>query len=46
MSIERHEAQACRHCLAGLTTAMVTGVEKGQVFDVPEPRLMVIDIRR
>ena len=23
--VERHEAQACRHCLAGLTTAMVTG---------------------
>ena len=41
--VERHEAQACRHCLAGLTTAMVTGVEKGQVFDAPEPRLMVIE---
>ncbi len=38
-AIERHEAQACRHCLAGLTTAMITGVEKRQVFDVPEPRL-------
>jgi transposase len=36
--IERHAAQACRHCLAGLTTAMITGVEKRQVFDVPEPR--------
>jgi transposase len=41
--VERHEAQACRHCLAGLTTAMVTGVEKRQVFDVPEPRLMVTE---
>jgi transposase len=41
--IERHEAQACRHCLAGLTTAMVTGVEKRQVFDAPEPRLMVTE---
>jgi transposase len=41
--IERHEAQACRHCLAGLTTAMVTGVEKRQVFDAPEPRLEVTE---
>jgi transposase len=36
--VERHEAQTCRHCLAGLTTAMITGVEKRQVFDLPEPR--------
>ena len=41
--IERHEAEACRHCLAGLTTAMVTGVEKRQVFDLPEPRLDVTE---
>jgi transposase len=41
--IERHEAEACRHCLAGLTTAMVTGVEKRQVFDLPEPRLEVTE---
>jgi len=41
--VERHEAQACRHCLAGLTAAMVTGVEKRQVFDLPEPRLDVIE---
>ena len=41
--VERHEAQACRHCLAGLTTAMVTGVEKRQVFDLPEPRLKVTE---
>ena len=41
--IERHEAEACRHCLAGLTTAMITGVEKRQVFDVPEPRLEVTE---
>src|SRR5271169_2089274 len=40
--IERHEAEACRHCLAGLTTAMVTGVEKRQVFDL-EPRLDVTE---
>ena len=41
--VERHEAEACRHCLAGLTSAMVTGVEKRQVFDVPEPRLEVTE---
>jgi transposase len=41
--VERHEAQACRHCLAGLTTAMITGVEKRQVFDAPEPRLKVTE---
>ena len=43
--VERHEAQACRHCLAGLTTAMITGVEKRQVFDLPEPRLKVTEHR-
>src|SRR5208282_757244 len=41
--VERHEAQACRHCLAGLTAAMVKGVEKRQVFDLPEPRLDVTE---
>jgi transposase len=41
--IERHEAQACSHCRAGLTGAMVTGVEKRQVFDLPEPRLEVTE---
>jgi transposase len=41
--VERHEAQACRHCLAGLTTAMIRGVEKRQVFDLPEPRLEVTE---
>jgi transposase len=41
--IERREAQACRHCCAGLTAAMVTGVEKRQVFDLPEPRLDVTE---
>jgi transposase len=41
--IERHEARACRHCLAGLTAAMITGVEKRQVFDLPEPRLEVTE---
>jgi transposase len=41
--IERHEAQACRHCLAGLTRAMITGAEKRQVFDLPEPQLQVTE---
>src|SRR5574337_266955 len=37
--VERREAQACRPCLAGLTDAMVVGVEKRQIFDLPERRL-------
>jgi transposase len=41
--IVRHEAQACRHCQAELTGAMATGVEKRQVFDLPEPRLEVTE---
>ena len=41
--ITRHEAQACRHCRAGLTGAMAVGVEKRQVFDLPEPRLEVTE---
>jgi transposase len=41
--VARHEAQACRHCLAGLTEAMVVGMEKRQVFDLPEPRLEVTE---
>ena len=41
--IERREAETCRHCLGGLTAAMVVGVEKRQVFDLPEPRLIVTE---
>src|SRR6202521_5712352 len=41
--ITRHEAEACSHCRAGLTGAMVVGVEKRQVFDLPEPRLEVTE---
>jgi transposase len=41
--IERHAATACRHCQACLTAAMVTGVERRQVFDLPEPRLEVTE---
>jgi transposase len=41
--ITRHEAEACSHCRAGLTGAMAVGVEKRQVFDLPEPRLEVTE---
>lgn len=41
--VERREAQACRHCLGPLTEAMIAGVEKRQVFDLPEARLIVTE---
>jgi transposase len=41
--IERHEVTNCEHCPAALTAAMATGVEKRQVFDLPEPRLEVTE---
>lgn len=41
--IERHEVTNCEHCQAALTTGMATGVEKRQVFDMPEPRLEVTE---
>jgi transposase len=41
--VERHEAVQCRHCLAALAPEMATGVEKRQVFDLPEPRLEVTE---
>jgi len=41
--IERHEAAQCRHCQAALAPAMAIGVEKRQVFDLPEPRLEVTE---
>jgi transposase len=41
--IERHVATACRHCQACLTAAMVRGVERRQVFDLPQPRLEVTE---
>jgi transposase len=43
--IECHAATACRHCEACLTAAMVTGVERRQVFDLPQPRLEVTEHR-
>jgi transposase len=33
--IERHTAQACCHCSAGLSAWMQTGMERRQVFDLP-----------
>ena len=41
--IERHDAKACAHCAARLSAKMVTGVEKRQLFDMPEPRLEVTE---
>jgi hypothetical protein len=38
-----HSAFCCAHCRAGLSAAMVTGVEVRQVFDLPEPRLEVTE---
>src|SRR3978361_983637 len=43
--IECHAATACRHCEACLTAAMVMGVERRQVFDLPQPRLEVTEDR-
>src|SRR3984885_16234341 len=43
--IEPHETDRCRHCRSGLTPAMITGVAKRQVFDLPEPRLEVTEHR-
>jgi transposase len=41
--IKRHTATCCAHCRANLTAAMAVGVEKRQVFDLPEPRLEVTE---
>jgi transposase len=41
--IVRHEAQACRHCGAGLTASMQSGVETRQVFDLPERLIEVTE---
>jgi transposase len=41
--IETHEATQCTHCQGALTSAMATGVEKRQVFDIPKPRLEVTE---
>jgi transposase len=38
-----HHAERCAHCPAALTMAMRVGVERRQVFDLPEPRLEVTE---
>src|SRR5246127_1415572 len=41
--VVRHEAPTCRHCLAGLTASMQQGVERRQVFDLPERLIEVTE---
>ena len=41
--VVRHEAQTCSRCYAVLTAAMRTGVEKRQVFDLPERLIEVTE---
>jgi len=41
--VVRHGAEACRHCLAGLTASMERGVERRQVFDLPERLIEVTE---
>ena len=41
--IERHTANLCRHCCAGLTGSMRVGMEKRQVFDLPERLIEVTE---
>jgi len=41
--IERHEAQACGVCRAPLTASMARGVERRQVFDLPEKLIEVTE---
>jgi transposase len=41
--IKKHHAETCAHCAARLNKTMITGVEKRQVFDMPEPRLIVTE---
>ena len=41
--IERHTAEVCGHCCAGLSAWMQTGMEKRQVFDLPERLIEVTE---
>lgn len=41
--IECHAAAVCKHCEAQLSAAMQTGMERRQVFDLPQPRLEVTE---
>jgi transposase len=41
--IQHHTASTCAYCRSKLTALMTTGIEKRQVFDLPEPRLEVTE---
>jgi transposase len=41
--VERHEAERCGACQSALTAAMARGMERRQVFDMPQPRLEVTE---
>jgi transposase len=41
--IERHTAEMCGRCCAGLSAWMQTGMEKRQVFDLPERPIEVTE---
>jgi transposase len=41
--VRRHEAARCGACQGALTAAMARGVERRQVFDLPQPRLEVTE---
>ena len=41
--IVTHAAPACRHCGCALSAAMTAGVERRQVFDLPERLLEVVE---
>jgi transposase len=43
--IVTHEAFACQHCGCALTPAMATGMERRQVFDLPERLIEVTEHR-
>ncbi|MBV9290772.1 MAG: IS66 family transposase zinc-finger binding domain-containing protein [Hyphomicrobiales bacterium] len=41
--IERHAVKECGHCCAGLSAWMQTGMEKRQLFDLPEKLIEVTE---
>jgi transposase len=42
-AVVRHEARACRHCGSSLDAKSAMGIEKRQVFDIPERPLTVTE---